>query len=135
MCFRSAQNDYAVGLGGDIVKMSDRSVLSLAESLRLHSRLDRRTEFRLVDAESVKYLDLSCLDRAAVAAHRRHDKRVAALLLDRVDDAAKQLGKPAHSAAAGRDGDPIRTSDPVEKSGVNQLLTNAAADVCDILLG
>src|SRR5689334_12297043 len=130
----STKEDHAIRGSRDLVQMGDSTVFRRSDCVRSHRRLYRRAELFLVYTQSMEYFDLSCFDRAAVAAHSGHDERLAAFLLNGVDDAGKQVGETTHSSAAGGDGDLVAFLDPINESGLDQFLTNVAARVGNMLV-
>jgi len=115
-------DDDGVGLGGKLVDVDGQPVVELGQLHDLHRRADRRPDRLFGNAEMRKDFRLAFRCRTAVAAHRRHDERSPAGLLNRVDCHLRQQGDIGDAPAADGNRDGIARPNPVDRARFFQLL-------------
>jgi hypothetical protein len=86
-----------------------------------------------INSEPVEYLRLPVFSGASVTPHRGKHERLPAARFDRVNNAAEQFDKTAHTATAGSDADPHPLLQIVQESRLEQSLSSLSTNVSDVV--
>ena len=125
-------DDDAVGLGRVLVDLHRIAVVrGAADHLRFHRAAHRAAHVFRSDAVARQHLALPFGERAAVTAHRRHDERFRAHLLDKIDDALDDGRVIADAAAARADGDAHARTDEAADLLLMELFVRYRRHVLD----
>ena len=110
-----------------------RYLVDGADLLNIHARNHRHADRLASDAIAGKQVPLTFGRGTAVAAHRRHDERIAAGFTDGITARAQYGRHVGHPAAAGGDGDTVVECDAIHDR--LQLGANSGRNLLDGKLG
>ena len=123
--------EHRVGLGGIPVEAAGDAVQRRAVFDRFHRRADRGADGRFGHAEVGEHACLALGGGAAVAAHRRHDERLEAALLQVPDRGRDDLRDVGDAAAADRDRDAGAPAQLLEPAGSRERLVDRRGEIGD----
>src|SRR5438105_4383354 len=103
--FYAAQNDDAVGLGSELVCVSNGASPGSSKLDGLHVRPDGSTDRFFGHAEPLQQFGLAFRGCAAMAAHGGDNEWLSTRSFDRIRNPAEQFHELAHAATACSNGD------------------------------
>ena len=128
-------HDDRVSLPGVAVHVARRAVVEVADLDRVHRRQDRSADLWLGDAVLGQDRALALGGRAAVAAHRRHDERLARRPPELLDDGPDDGLDVGDAPAAGRDRDALTRLDArSDRPPSASALADRASDVGQVFV-